>query len=95
MNSMHLWAVECFFFFMVVHLWCKYWIAAWRGGRKLIWVTGCIIFLTAIPCALTGYVVPAEPRRAVDQYTSVVTGSGTSPIARASDPGESAGRKPS
>jgi ubiquinol-cytochrome c reductase cytochrome b subunit len=55
-NSMHLWGVELFFFFMVIHLWGKYWMAAWRGGRKRVWVTGAITFLVAIPCALTGYV---------------------------------------
>ena len=55
-NSIHLWAVELFFFAMVVHLWGKYWMAAWRGGRTRIWVTGAIIFLIAIPTALTGYV---------------------------------------
>ena len=32
-NSIHLWSVELFFFAMVVHLWGKYWMAAWRGGR--------------------------------------------------------------
>ncbi|HET9104143.1 MAG TPA: cytochrome b N-terminal domain-containing protein [Solirubrobacteraceae bacterium] len=55
-NSVHLWAVELFFFFMVVHLWGKYWMAAWRGGRARVWVTGAVTFLIAIPCALTGYV---------------------------------------
>jgi Cytochrome b(N-terminal)/b6/petB len=55
-NSMHLWAVELFFFFMVIHLWGKYWMAAWRGGRARVWITGAITFLIAIPCALTGYV---------------------------------------
>ena len=55
-NSVHLWSVELFFFFMVVHLWGKYWMAAWRGGRKRVWYTGAITFLVAIPCALTGYV---------------------------------------
>ena len=34
-NSVHLWSVELFFFFMVVHLWGKYWMAAWRGGRAM------------------------------------------------------------
>jgi hypothetical protein len=28
-NGIHLWAVELFFFFMVIHLWGKYW---WRRG---------------------------------------------------------------
>jgi Cytochrome b(N-terminal)/b6/petB len=55
-NSIHLWAVELFFFFMVVHLWGKYWMAAWRGGRAKVWMTGAVTFLVAIPCALTGYV---------------------------------------
>jgi quinol-cytochrome oxidoreductase complex cytochrome b subunit len=55
-NSIHLWSVELFFFFMVIHLWGKYWMAAWRGGRTRTWVTGAIAFVVAVPCALTGYV---------------------------------------
>ena len=55
-NSMHLWSVELFFFFMVIHLWGKYWMAAWRGGRTRVWMTGAVTFLVAVPCALTGYV---------------------------------------
>jgi len=55
-NSVHLWSVELFFFFMVVHLWGKYWMAAWRGGRTQVWITGAVSFLIAVPCALTGYV---------------------------------------
>jgi ubiquinol-cytochrome c reductase cytochrome b subunit len=55
-NSIHLWAVELFFFFMVIHLWSKFWMAAWRGGRARVWVTGAISFLVAVPTALTGYV---------------------------------------
>jgi ubiquinol-cytochrome c reductase cytochrome b subunit len=55
-NSMHLWSVELFFFFMVVHLWGKFWMAAWRGGRSRVWMTGAVTFLVAVPCALTGYV---------------------------------------
>ena len=55
-NSIHLWAVELFFFFMVIHLWGKYWMAAWRGGRARVWITGAVTFVVAIPCALTGYV---------------------------------------
>jgi ubiquinol-cytochrome c reductase cytochrome b subunit len=55
-NSIHLWSVELFFFVMVVHLWGKYWMAAWRGGRTRVWITGAIVFLVAVPTALTGYV---------------------------------------
>jgi quinol-cytochrome oxidoreductase complex cytochrome b subunit len=31
-------------------------MAAWRGGRARVWITGAITFLVAIPAALTGYV---------------------------------------
>ena len=47
-NSIHLWAVEVFFFTMVVHLWGKFFMGAWRGGRAWVWVTGAILFLVAI-----------------------------------------------
>ncbi len=55
-NSVHMWSVELFFFVMVVHLWGKYWMAAWRGGRARVWMTGAVTFLVAVPTALTGYV---------------------------------------
>jgi ubiquinol-cytochrome c reductase cytochrome b subunit len=54
-NSMHFWSVQLFFFAMVVHLWGKYWMASWRGGRARVWITGAITFLVAIPTAFTGY----------------------------------------
>ena len=31
-NSLHLWSVELFFVFMVVHLWGKFWMAAGAAG---------------------------------------------------------------
>ena len=55
-NSLHLWSVEIFFFAMVIHLWGKYFMAAWRGGRALTWVTGAVTFLVSILTAFTGYV---------------------------------------
>ena len=64
-NSIHLWSVELFFFFMVIHLWGKYWMAAWRGGRARVWMTGAVTFVVAIPCA-DRLCLPAELRRAVD-----------------------------
>lgn len=54
-NSLHLWSVECFMGFMAIHLWGKYWMAAWRGGRALTWMTGVVAFLVAIFEAFTGY----------------------------------------
>jgi quinol-cytochrome oxidoreductase complex cytochrome b subunit len=54
-NSLHLWSVELFLAFMVIHLWGKFWMAAWRGKRGLTWVTGVVAFLTSIGTAFTGY----------------------------------------
>ena len=56
-NSLHLWSVELFFFFMVIHLWGKFWMAAWRGGRALTWMTGVLAFLVSIGTAFTGYLI--------------------------------------
>ena len=55
-NSTHLWSVEIFFFAMIVHLWGKFFMAAWRGGRSLTWVTGVVTFLASVGTAFTGYV---------------------------------------
>lgn len=54
-NSLHLWSVEAFFFFMVVHLWGKFFMAAWRGKRKLTWITGVVTFVISVGAAFTGY----------------------------------------
>jgi len=54
-NSMHLWSTELFFFFMVIHLWGQFFMAAWRGRRGMTWVTGALCFLLSIPTAFTGY----------------------------------------
>lgn len=54
-NGVHLWSVELFFFVMVVHLWGKYWMGAWRGGRSATWAIGAITFLVSIGTAFTGY----------------------------------------
>ena len=54
-NSLHLWSVELFFFFMVIHLWGKFFMAAWRGHRALTWMTGVVAFLGSIATAFTGY----------------------------------------
>ena len=67
-NSLHLWSVEAFFFFMVIHLWGKFFMAAWRGNRRLTWATGVISFLVSVGAAFTGLPVPAELRLAVDLH---------------------------
>lgn len=56
-NSVHLWSVELFFVFMVVHLWGKFWMAAWRGRRLATWITGVVAFLASIMTAFTGYLI--------------------------------------
>jgi quinol-cytochrome oxidoreductase complex cytochrome b subunit len=59
-NSVHLWSVELFFAFMVVHLWGKFWMAAWRGRRALTWATGVVAFLASIGTAFTGYLTQSN-----------------------------------
>ncbi|HEY3560624.1 MAG TPA: cytochrome b N-terminal domain-containing protein [Kribbella sp.] len=54
-NSVHLWSVELFFAFMVIHLWGKFFMAAWRGKRALTWITGVLCFVGSIGTAFTGY----------------------------------------
>jgi len=54
-NSVHLWSVELFMAFMVIHLWGKFWMAAWRGRRWLTWITGVVAFLASIVECFTGY----------------------------------------
>ena len=44
-NSLHLWSTEIFFAVMVVHLWGKFFMAAWRGRRALTWMTGVVAFV--------------------------------------------------
>ena len=59
-NSLHLWSVELFFFAMVVHMWGKFFMAAWRGRRAMTWITGAIAFLGSIATAFTGYVLQSN-----------------------------------
>jgi quinol---cytochrome c reductase cytochrome b subunit, bacillus type len=59
-NSLHLWSVELFFFTMVIHLWGKFFMAAWRGRRALTWITGVVGFLGSILTALTGYLIQSN-----------------------------------
>ncbi|MGN6131897.1 MAG: cytochrome b N-terminal domain-containing protein, partial [Nocardioidaceae bacterium] len=54
-NSLHLWSVELFFAVMVIHLWGKFWMAAWRGKRAMTWITGVVAFVLSIGTAFTGY----------------------------------------
>jgi len=42
---------------MVIHLWGKFWMAAWRGNRTATWMTGAVAFVASIATAFTGYLV--------------------------------------
>jgi ubiquinol-cytochrome c reductase cytochrome b subunit len=54
-NSLHFWAVQMFFIFMVLHLWGQYFAAGWRDGRAGTWIVGVVIFVVSIVTAFTGY----------------------------------------
>jgi hypothetical protein len=54
-NSLHLWSVELFMALLVIHLWGKFWMAAWRGRRAATWITGVVAFLASIVVCFTGY----------------------------------------
>jgi ubiquinol-cytochrome c reductase cytochrome b subunit len=56
----HFWAVQAFFFFMMLHLWRVFFTGAWRGGRGLTWLLGAIAFLVAIPTAFTGFLINGD-----------------------------------
>ena len=80
-NSLHFWSVQFFFIFMVVHLWGKFWMAAWRGRRMLTWITGALAFVGSIATAFTGYLVQSNfdsqwiSYEAKDGFNSVGIGS--------------------
>jgi hypothetical protein len=54
-NSLHVWSVELFMALLVIHLWAKFWMAAWRGRRRLTWITGVVAFAASIVECFTGY----------------------------------------
>jgi hypothetical protein len=55
-NSLHLWSVELFMALLVIHLWGKFWMAAWRGKRAWTWITGVVAFAASVVECFTGYV---------------------------------------
>jgi hypothetical protein len=55
-NSLHLWSVELFMALLVIHLWAKFWMAAWRGRRAMTWITGVVAFACSVIECFTGYV---------------------------------------
>jgi hypothetical protein len=54
-NSLHLWSVELFMALLVIHLWGKFWMAAWRGRRSMTWITGVVAFVASVVECFSGY----------------------------------------
>jgi quinol-cytochrome oxidoreductase complex cytochrome b subunit len=80
MNSVHFWGVQLFFFAMVLHLWGKFLMGAWRGKRKTTWLIGALALFVSIGTALTGYVLQQNfdsqwiSTQAKDSFNSVGVG---------------------
>lgn len=60
LRGVHFWAVQAFFFFMVLHLLRVFFSGAWRGGREKTWLLGTLSLLVAIPTAFTGYLMRGD-----------------------------------
>ena len=54
-NSLHMWSVELFMALLVIHLWGKFWMAAWRGKRAWTWITGVVAFVASVVECFSGY----------------------------------------
>ena len=48
-------ASSCSWRFLVIHLWGKFWMAAWRGRRAMTWITGVVAFMASVVECFTGY----------------------------------------
>lgn len=55
-DATHLWSVQVFFFFLILHVIAQFLQASWRGGRGATWAMGAIAMVGSIVTALTGYV---------------------------------------
>ena len=60
LRGVHFWAVQAFFFFMILHLLRVFFSGAWRGGRERTWLLGALSLLVAIPTAFTGYLMRGD-----------------------------------
>lgn len=56
-NSLHFWSVQLFMLVLTVHLFGKFWMAAWRGNRLMTWITGALAFFASIGAAFTGFLI--------------------------------------
>lgn len=56
-NSLHFWSAQTFFAGMLLHLFGKFFMAAWRGGRWPSWALGAIAFGLSVFAGLTGFIL--------------------------------------
>jgi quinol-cytochrome oxidoreductase complex cytochrome b subunit len=54
-NSMHFWSVQLLFGAIVLHMITKFFMAAWRDGRRKTWMVGALTFAVTIVTELTGF----------------------------------------
>ena len=59
-NSLHFWAVQIFFAFMMLHLAVKYFMGAFRHGRWKTWMIGTLTLGASIFSGFTGYLSAAN-----------------------------------
>jgi len=54
-NSLHFWGVQVFFGTILMHMITKFFMAAWRDGRRKTWFAGALSFGVAMFTGLTGF----------------------------------------
>ena len=85
-NSLHVWSVELFMALLVIHLWGKFWMAAWRGRRTWTWITGVVAFAASVVECFTGYLSQQNfdsqwiAASGKDAFNSVGVGAGTEQV---------------
>lgn len=54
-NSMHFWSVQLLFGAVILHMTTKFFMAAWRDGRRKTWMAGALTFAVVIVTEMTGF----------------------------------------
>lgn len=59
-RSIHLWSVQAFIFFIILHLFIVFSTGAYRPPRQLTWIIGLLMFVLAITTAEFGYILRGD-----------------------------------
>ncbi|MEE8278334.1 MAG: cytochrome b N-terminal domain-containing protein, partial [Thermoanaerobaculia bacterium] len=62
LRGLHHWAGAFALVLAAVHGWRLFWHGAYKAPRRLLWVTGCLIFLVLVGFASTGYLLTGDER---------------------------------